>query len=117
MSSLRERIRVVTDGLAADAWLKLGEIREALPEPQPHPSTMAVTVHKMVQNDHLMRRGTYGLYEYRSGPKPIVDGRDALKGKRRREHKHLGSVALCRLMESNPAEFERLTADDQGWRR
>lgn len=100
----RAAVRAVTDALGPNEWLRIGAIREALPEPKPKPKTLCAVLSEMHDRDELKRRGKARAYEYRSG-KPLVD---KPPGSAAKAPVRLGFMALARMERDDPATFKRL---------
>lgn len=110
---MRRQIRAITDALPKDEWLRLPQILDALPEPKPSRGYLAVELTNMRLAKMLKRRGTNKRYEYRSGPKPVIDRRELLKGKKRKAPGGaMGFRELARLAETDPKAFEEHTRND-----
>lgn len=114
MTTLRHRIRAVTDALVKGQWLTLKRLHANMSEDQPSLHAVSTIVSEMVADGYLRRRGERYRYEYRSGPKKIVDRRTLNRGPAPRP---LGNCALARLQRTDPKAFARMTKHDRGWRK
>jgi hypothetical protein len=109
----RREIRALTDALPKGQWLRLPQILDGLSEPKPSRGYVAVELTNMHEAKMLKRRGTQRRYEYRSGPEPVIDRRELLKGKKRKAPGGaMGFRELARLAESDPRAFEEHTRND-----
>lgn len=105
--TLKQRIRYLCDGLAADQWLSLDDFRERLSDVSP--KGIATYLSKMHRDEQLKRRHCARQFEYRSGARPVVK-----KAKGAMPRERLGFMALARLEREDPAAYRKAVAADRG---
>lgn len=111
---MRRKVRALTDALDDGAWIAFPAVCDALPNVDR--DQLAKVLLRMREAKQLVRRGGRRNYEYRSGPKPVTDGRTGNKTGRSNRVRH-GFMELARLSETNPREYARLTRSDRGFKR